>query len=121
MGAFFYSMQHSSGMHDDAEGEADQHQHNGAQECWDEASNVKSRNEGAGQQQDDGVDHQKEKPQGQDAEREGQQFQQKSHGCVQEADNQGRDQRTAKAGQLKARHDISADQQRKGTEKPDKK
>ena len=40
----------------------------------DEAANVKARNEGAGQQQDDGIDDQEEKAQGQNAEREGQQL-----------------------------------------------
>lgn len=67
-------MQHLSGMHDEVEGKANQHQHNGAQECWDEAANVEARNEGAGQQQDDGIDDQEEKAQGQNAEREGQQL-----------------------------------------------
>lgn len=112
-------MNQSSGIHDEAEGQANQHQHNGAKERRHEAANVKSRNEGASQQQDDGVDNQEEKSQGKNAERKGQQFQKKSHGCVQKPDNQGRDQRAAEAGELKARHDISTDEQRNRTEKPD--
>lgn len=103
-------------MHDEVEGQTDQHQHDGTQKRRDEAANMKSGNEGTGQQQDDGIDHQKEKSQGQNAEREGQQFQQKSHGCVQKSDDQGRDQRTAEASQLKSRHNVGADQKRDGTE-----
>lgn len=103
-------------MHDDAEGEADQHQDDGAQKCWDEAANVKAGNERTGQQQDDGVDYQEEKSQGENAEWEGQQFQEKSHGGIEKPDNQGRDQRTAEPSELKAGHDISADEQRNRTE-----
>lgn len=103
-------------MHDEAESETYQHQHNGAQKRWDKAANVKSRNESAGQQQDNGVDDQKEQSQGEDAEREGQQFQEKSHGGIQEADDQRRDQCAAKPGQLKSWHDVGADQQRDCTE-----
>ena len=110
-----------SGMHDEVKGQADQHQHDGTQECGAEATNVKSRNEGAGQQQDDGVDDQKEQAQGQNAEREGQQFKKESHSGIQKADNQGRDQRTAEAGKLKAWHDIGADKKGNGAEQPNEK
>ena len=108
-------------MHDEAEGESNQHQHDGAKKCRHEAANVKSWNECTSQQQDNGVDHQEEKTQRQNAEREGQEFQEKSQGCVQEADDKGRDQRATEPGELKARHDISADEQRNGTEQPNEK
>ena len=98
MGAFSCSIEDRLRAHHKTEGEADQHQHDGAEKCWDEAANVKSRNKGAGQQQDDGVDDQEEKSEGQNADRESQQFQEKSQGGIQEADDKGRDQRAAEAG-----------------------
>lgn len=108
-------------MHDEAEGESNQHQHDGAEKRRHKATDVKSGNECAGQQQDDGIDHQEEESQSKNAKREGQEFQEKSQGCVQEADDQGRDQRATEPGELKARHDISADEQRNGTEQPNEK
>ncbi len=107
-------------MHDDVEGEANQHQHDGAQECRDETSNMKSGNEGAGQQQDEGIDDQQEKPKGQNTQWEGQELQQKSESRIQKSDDQGCDQGTAEPGKLKAWHDVGANEQRDGAEQPDK-
>ncbi len=108
-------------VQDEAEGETNQHQYDGTEKRWYEAANVKPGNKSAGQKQDDGVDHQEKQSQRQDAEREGQQLQKKSHGRVQKSDNQRRDQRAAEPGELKARNDVSADEQRNGTEQPNKK
>lgn len=61
-------------MHDEAEGESNQHQHDGAEKRRHKATDVKSGNECAGQQQGDGIDHQEEESQSKNAKREGQEF-----------------------------------------------
>lgn len=105
--------------HPEAKGETDQHQHNGSEECSTEAADVESRNQSAGQQQDDGVDDQKEQSQGQDTDWERQQFEKKSQCCIQEADDQRRDERAAETCDLKSWNDIRCNQQCDGAEEPD--
>lgn len=81
---------------------------------------MKSRNQGAGQKKNDGVDDQEEEPQGQDTDWERHDLEKKSQRCVQEADDEGRDERAAEPGKLKTGDDVGADEQGNGTEQPNK-
>ena len=71
---------------------------------------MKSRNQGTGQQKDDGVNDQEEEAQGQDTDWERHELEKKSQGGVQEADDEGRDECAAEPGKLKTGDDVGTDE-----------
>jgi len=107
-------------VHYQTEGETDQHQHDGAEERCEKAANMESRNQGAGQKKNDGVDDQEEESQSQDTDGERHDLEKKSQRCVQETDDEGCDEGTAEACKLKTGDNVGADQQGNRTEQPDK-
>lgn len=80
--------------------------------------NSESGHERAGQQQDDGIDDEEEQAKGQNSKGEGEEFEEKSQGGVEKADNQRRDQGAAETGNLKPGNQAGDDDECKRAEQP---
>lgn len=92
--------------------------HNCADERWHEPANLETGHEGAGQQQDDCVDHQKKQPQRQDSQWKRQQLQQKPERRIKESDDQRCHQRRSQSDQFKTGHNTGDQQKGQRAKQP---
>ena len=91
---------------DAAEESGDDAEDQGAEKGRPEAGNIEALNEGGNKPEEEGVDHQREEPQGQDVDGKGEQDQKGTDEGVDQSEQKGRDQSDVKGGDHDPGYDV---------------
>src|ERR1044072_367487 len=97
---------------------ADDAQHDRAEESRPEAGDEKAGHEGGGELKHERVDDQPENPESKNGERQGENFQNKADGRIDQADDDGRQKSAAETAHFDAGKKIGNDQQAGGADEP---